>query len=189
MRFLTENAEVFRIIHCPLSIKNMYILPVMFATPAYDEMVHLRIKHLYEPLGAEINLEEFANEYKDLHLAVYNNNTELIGAVLAQVSEEEDDALVKRKICLLADVVVEKTVQGRGLGAEIIAELERMMIDKGYKELRINAHLGVVEFYEKLGYAKHGKEFMLRGITQQTMKKKLQNKSDKLEKLEPVNHD
>lgn len=167
----------------------MYILPVMFSTPAYDEMVHLRIKNLYEPLGAEVNIEDFANEYKDLHLAVYNSRTELIGAVVAQVSEEEDDAFIKRKICLLAQVVVEKTVQGRGLGAEIMAELEKMMIDKGYKELRINAHVKVTDFYEKLGYAKHGKEFVLHGIQQHTMKKKLQNKSDKLEKLESIEHD
>lgn len=168
----------------------MVITSVMFASPAYDEMVNMRIETLYKPLNAEINIEDFANEYKDLHLAIYNNQAQLIGAIVAKVSEEEDnETLIKRKICLMRQVVVEKTIQGRGLGRDIVELLESMLIQKGYVEARINAHVGAVDFYTKLGYAKHGKEFTENGISQITMKKKIQKKSDKLDKLEAVGNE
>lgn len=167
----------------------MVITSVMFASPAYDEMVNMRLQTLYNPLNAEINIEDFANEYKNVHLAVYNNQAQLIAAIVAVVSEEEDETLNKRKICLMRQVVVQKSLQGHGVGRAIIGLLENMLIEKGYVEARINAHIKVIEFYNKLGYVKHGKEFTENGIVQQTMKKKIQKKSDKLDKLEVVGNE
>ncbi|BDS11933.1 GNAT family N-acetyltransferase [Aureispira anguillae] len=162
----------------------MNIISVMFASPAYDELVAMRINTLYEPLNAEITIEDFAEEYKDVHLVVYNNQNLLIGGVVAKVCEEEDEFLNKRKICLLRQVVVKKDLQGLGVGRDMLASLEKMLIDKGYKEIRLYAHVGALDFYAKLGYVKHGKEFTGNGIKQHIMKKKIQKKSTKLDKLE-----
>lgn len=162
----------------------MNIISVMFASPEYDELVALRIQTLYKPLEAEINLEDFAAEYKDVHLAVYSEQNILIGGVVAKVCEEEDEFLNKRKICLLRQVVVREDLQGIGVGRDMLERLEQMLIDKGYKEVRLHAHVGALEFYAKLGYSKHGKEFVGNAIKQHIMKKKIQKKSNKLDKLE-----
>lgn len=164
----------------------MNIISVMFASPAYDALVNLRIATLYMPLKAEVDLEEFAQEYKDVHLAVYNDQSEMIGGVVAKVCEEEDESMNKRKICILKQVVVKKDNQGHGIGREMLACIEQMLIDKGYKEVRLNSHVGAIDFYTKCGYTRHGKEFTGTGIKQHVMKKKIQKKSDKLEKLEAV---
>lgn len=162
----------------------MNITSVMFATPEYDELVAMRIETLYEPLHAEITIEDFAQEYKDVHLMVQNEQNVLIGAVVAKVCEEEDEFLNKRKICLLRQVVVRKDLQGLGVGRDVLESLEQLLIDKGYKEIRLYAHVGALDFYTKFGYAKHGKEFTGNGIKQHIMKKKIQKKSEKLDKLE-----
>ena len=63
------------------------------------------------------------------------------------------------------------------------------MIDKGYKEIRLHAHVGAMDYYANLGYVKHGKPFKGIGLRQHTMKKKIQKKSDRLHRLEAVGHE
>lgn len=164
----------------------MKIISVMFASPAYDELVNMRIETLYKPLNADIDIDDFAAEYKDVHLAVYDDKLQMIGGVVAKVCEEEDEFMNKRKICLLRQVVVKENLQGLGLGKDMLACLEKMLIDKGYKEIRLYSHLGAMDFYAHLGYGKHGKPFKGNGIKQHIMKKKIQKKSTKLERLEAV---
>jgi predicted GNAT family N-acyltransferase len=166
--------------------KIMNIVSVMFASPKYDELVALRLEYLYRPLGAEADIEAFAQEYKDVHLAVYNAQGAVIGAIVAKVGEEEDEELNKRKICTLRQVVIKKAEQGRGNGRSVLDALEQLLMDKGYKEIRLCAHVGALDFYSKFGYVKHGKEFVGDGILQHTMKKKIQKKSDNLEHLQAV---
>lgn len=164
----------------------MNIISVMFASPVYDQLVALRLTYLYRPLEAEIDIEAFAQEYKDVHLAVYNEDGEVIGAVVAKVCEEEDKQMNKRKICLLRQVVIKKEQQGMGKGQEVLDSIEQLLIEKGYKEIRLYAHVGALDFYKKFGYSIHGKEFTGNGILQHTLKKKIQKKSDKLEQLKPI---
>ena len=158
----------------------------MFASPAYDELVNMRIETLYQPLNAEINIEDLALEYKDVHLAVYDDKLQMIGGIVAKVTEEQDEFMNKRKICLLRQVFVKTKFQRLGLGKKMLSCLEKMLIDKGYKEIRLYAHLDVIDFYTRLGYSKHGRPFKDYGIKQHIMKKKIQKKSLKLDKLEAV---
>lgn len=167
----------------------MNFVSVMFASPVYDELVQIRLESLYLPLQATIDIEAFAEEYKDVHLAVYDSKNQLIGAVVAKVCEEEDEFMNKRKICLLKQVVVQKRFQRLGLGKEMLASLEQLLIDKGYKEIRLFAHIGAMDYYTNMGYAKHGKPFKGSGIKQHTMKKKIQKKSTRLHRLEAVGHE
>jgi len=167
----------------------MQFISVMFASPAYDEMVQMRIQNLYEPLGASIELEDFATEYKNVHMAIYNEAQELIGGFLAEVIEEDDDFHIRRKIALLKQVVIKEKYQNKGFGTQMLEALEQLLIDKGYKEIRLNAHLGAMDYYAKQGYKKHGKKFSANNIDQQVMKKKIQKKSDNLDKLEAVGND
>ncbi len=167
----------------------MHFSSVMFASPTYDQMVQLRLNNLYNPLNAEISEEDFATEYKDVHLAVFDDHMQLLGAILINVFEEEDEFYIKRKIALLKQVVIQKDLQGKGVGTQMIQELEALLIKKGYKEARIHAHSGAIEFYTKLGYTKHAKPFVETGIEQQAMKKKLQSKSSHLDKFEPVGNE
>lgn len=167
----------------------MNIVPIMFASPAYDEMVNLRLESIYYPIGLEIDTEAFAQEYKNVHLAVYSDSHELIGGVVALVSEELDEFMIKRKICLFKQIFIKKEYQRMGLGAQLLSTLEKMLIDKGYRELRLHVHLEIIEYYSGMGYCVHAKPFMANGIKQQVMKKKLQQKSNKLEQLVAVGNE
>ena len=164
----------------------MQIQSVMFASPAYDEMVQLRINNLYIPLNADIDPENFASEYKDVHLGVYCSENGLIGALKARVLEENDEFLIRRKVALFKQIVIRKDLQRKGFGSKIFAELEDLLISKGYKEVRFQAHSGAVEFYEKLGFQKQGKVFKEEGIFQLIYRKKIQETSKKVELFEAV---
>jgi predicted GNAT family N-acyltransferase len=164
----------------------MDIVSVMFASPSYDELVALRLTHLYEPLDMEVDIELLAEEYRDVHLAVSDERGAVIGAVVAKVSEEKDEFMNKRKICLFRQVVIKKEQQGIGKGSEVLDALEQLLIERGYKEIRLHAHVGAVDFYQKFGYTTHGKQFRANGILQHTMKKKIQKKSDKLDQLQAI---
>lgn len=167
----------------------MYFVSVMFASPVYDQLVQIRLESLYHPLEAEIDIEAFEQEYKDVHLAVYDAKSQIIGAVVAKVCEEEDEFMNKRKICLLKQVVVKPKLQRLGLGKEMMSSLEQLLISKGYKEMRLYAHIGAMDYYANMGFVKHGKPFNGAGIKQHTMKKKIQKKSSKLYRLEAVGYE
>ena len=162
----------------------MQIQSVMFASPAYDEMVQLRIENLYHPFQVEIDPSNFADEYKDVHLGVYCPEHGLIGALKVRVLEEEDEFLIRRKVALFKQIVIRKDLQRKGYGSKIFAELEDLLISKGYKEVRFQGHSGAVEFYEKLGFQKMGKVFKEEGIFQLIYRKKIQETSKQVELFE-----
>jgi predicted N-acetyltransferase YhbS len=49
-------------------------------------------------------------------------------------------------------MAVESDMQGRGIGGEILAELERRAQAKGARKILLNARDGAVQFYHRHGY-------------------------------------
>lgn len=56
------------------------------------------------------------------------------------------------KSVLLGRVVVLPEYRGHHLGAKVINEAEKWIVELGYSEIRIDSRIEAVGFYEKLGY-------------------------------------
>lgn len=63
--------------------------------------------------------------------------------------------------------------RGSRVGVALVAAIERHAAERGVAALDLNAQSGAIGFYEKLGYAAFGPEFMDAGIPHQAMRKKL----------------
>ncbi len=70
-------------------------------------------------------------------------------------------------------MAVEKTLQGKGIGASIMNYAENVARDRGYKILVMHARKTAIGFYEKLGYVVTGNEFTEVSIPHFVMEKKL----------------
>ena len=80
---------------------------------------------------------------------------------------EIDGTAKAERVAVLADA------RGRGLGRRLMDALEAEARRRGFAELVLHAQVGVIAFYEKLGYVPEGERFVEAGITHQAMRKKL----------------
>jgi GNAT superfamily N-acetyltransferase len=64
-------------------------------------------------------------------------------------------------------------MQGKGIGRALMIFAENIARDQGYKRLCMHARRSAIGFYEKLGYAVSGDEFVEVTIPHFTMEKSL----------------
>jgi N-acetylglutamate synthase-like GNAT family acetyltransferase len=129
----------------------MNIIEVEFATPEYDQTVHLRYKILREPLGLDFTEEQLAAEYADFHLAAYDDAWILRGCLVLTPQNE--------KVLKMRQVAVDSIVQSKGIGSLLVKASEVYARAKGYDTMELNARDTAVEFYQKLGYNTEGPMF------------------------------
>lgn len=70
-------------------------------------------------------------------------------------------------------VAVLRSARGRDIGRALMASIEASARDEGLKEIRLNAQVAVIPFYEKLGYGGRGEIFLEAGIEHRAMTKQL----------------
>ena len=144
----------------------MYITPIEFATPEYDEAVQLRSLVLREPLGLSYDIETLSREYADLHIVAYNERNEIVGVLLLSPL---DTAIMKMR-----QVAVHPTCQGKGIGSALVAYSERYAKLQGYTRLYLHAREIAVSFYTRLGYQPIGAPFSEIGIPHIALEKAVQ---------------
>lgn len=143
----------------------MIVIPVVFGTPEFDEMLALRYKVLREPLDMDYNPEQIEAEYDSRHLACYGPDWTLLGCLtLLPIDEKE----VKMR-----QVAVAPKAQGRGVGRLLVEESELWAHMKGFAKITMHARETAVPFYKKLSYHTVGGRFMEVGIPHFKMEKKL----------------
>lgn len=129
----------------------MFVIPVSFGTPAFDEMLALRHEILRKPLGMEFVPEQIAEEYDSAHLACYSSNWQLLGCLtLLPLNERE---------LKMRQVVVAQWVQGKGVGRFLVKASEAWAREKGFSKMVLHAREVAVPFYLKLDYRKVGERF------------------------------
>ena len=67
----------------------------------------------------------------------------------------------------------ETDARGRGAGAAILAEAERVARAAGADAMRLHAQLAALSLYERAGYESDGEVFLEEGIEHQTMERAL----------------
>ncbi|PSK91824.1 putative GNAT family N-acyltransferase [Murinocardiopsis flavida] len=73
----------------------------------------------------------------------------------------------------LGRLAVLPQARGARVGVALVAAIERRAAERGLSAVDLNAQSDAIGFYEKLGYAAFGPEFMDAGIPHQAMRKVL----------------
>ena len=141
------------------------ILPIEFATPAYDESVRLRDKILRQPLGLQFTPQELAKEYEHIHLACYDTASQLLGCLVLV-------PLDKQRI-KMRQVAVDEPFQKAGIGSKLVAASEVWAKQAGYQQMELHARDTAIPFYLKHQYETTGKPFVEVNISHYKMCKQL----------------
>jgi predicted GNAT family N-acyltransferase len=130
----------------------------------YEGELDLRFRVLREPLGYTRAQVAFPFEAQSLHLVAHAGNT-VKGCVLFNPEDAHGGRLFQ--------MAVEPGLQGQGLGARLVRELEAELGRRGFTHVHLHARAHVIPFYEKLGYAVYGEPYTEVGIPHRNMKKTL----------------
>lgn len=114
---------------------------------AYQQALRIRQSLLRDPQGLKYTEEELAPEKDDTHLAVMKGD-KLIAYLFLR---PENPTTVK-----LRQVVVDSSVQGKGIGTRLIRFAEQVAKEKGFTHAALHAREAAIPFYEKMGFVKEG---------------------------------
>lgn len=138
----------------------MNIQQAVFTDAAFERCIEIRL----EVFVAEQNvpLEEERDEYDAtaLHFLATEDGAAL---ATARVILKNNNATAK-----IGRVAVRKPARGRGIGAALIRHIEK---EVPATEYLLDAQSHALAFYERLGYAAYGDEFMDAGIPHFHMRK------------------
>jgi N-acetylglutamate synthase-like GNAT family acetyltransferase len=130
----------------------------------YEKMVQLRHLILRQPLGLSFSKEELEKEKDNILIGAFDEDDMLGCCMLTKI---DDSTLQVRQMA------VNNNLQGKGIGASIMAFAENLSRDKGYKKLIMHARNTAIGFYEKFGFKVKGGEFIEVNLPHHVMEKKL----------------
>jgi N-acetylglutamate synthase-like GNAT family acetyltransferase len=133
-------------------------------TGDYLEMIKLRDDILRKPLGLSFSAEELVAERDDILVAAFDKE-QLIACCVLSVAEKGS--------IRLRQMAVSPSVQGKGIGRDLIHFAENVARDQGFTRMIMHARSTAIGFYEKMGYTVTGNEFVEVTIPHYTMQKTL----------------
>jgi len=119
-------------------------------SPEYERAADVRYDALYRPWGLPRSLIADTDGRTYRHVAAFDRE-ELVG--YARIWLEGGESRIFQ-------VSVTPGRQGEGIGAALVAALERIAREEGRTEVELHARTHVVAFYERLGYVAEGEEFI-----------------------------
>jgi len=125
---------------------------IAVGTKEYALECRLRDEVLRKPLGLSLGGEDLAAEKNQLHFGLFDSTDHLIACVIA--------APLSPTEARIRQMAVAPGHQGKGLGRLVMVELEETLRARGFRRFVLNARTSAAGFYEKLGYAAVGDEFM-----------------------------
>lgn len=138
---------------------------IQFATPDFDQAIRLRDEVLRQPLGLHFSTEDIAKEYDSYHIGKFDIHGRIMSVLVVKPLNAE---LVK-----IRQVAVQPSLQGQGLGKQLMYETEQWLSLNNYRQVELNARENVVPFYKKIGYTPEGDPFEEVGIPHLKMVKLL----------------
>ena len=139
---------------------GLKIQQVDFAAPEFERCFQIRLEVFVHEQN--VPLEEERDEYDAtaLHFLATENG-EALGTARVILKNASASAKITR-------VAVAKSARGRGIGAALIQHIE---ITVSVPEYLLDAQSHALAFYQRLGYAAYGDEFMEAGIPHFHMRK------------------
>jgi predicted GNAT family N-acyltransferase len=123
-----------------------------YSSDVYQKALSLRYEVLRKPLGLEWTQKDLEAEDKQLHFGLFSANEDLIACVTV-VPLDKNTAKIRQ-------MAVAAGLRGKGLGAQLIREVEQILRAKGFNRIEMNTRKTAIGFYEKLGYVIEGDEFL-----------------------------
>lgn len=140
----------------------MSFLEIPFQSDWYEQACELRNQVLRLPLGLDLQTEDLSAESEYMHFGI-----EQEGQIVAYVLAVPLTAARAK----LRQMAVAAAYQGQGIGRRLLKLVEASLNQKGIQVLELDARKEAVGFYEKLGYAVEGDEFISVTIPHQRMTK------------------
>ena len=147
-----------------LSSAVIRISEIVHGSEAYQLECALRNRILREPLGLSLYDEDLEREQAFRHFGAYEGDR-LVGCLIAVPLEGG--------VFQLKQMAIDTSLQGRGLGRQLMVGVESRLGKAGARELRLHARESAIGFYERLGFAKEGRRFEEIGIPHFLMRKSL----------------
>ena len=142
----------------------MEFVEIEWQSDWYDKAIALRDELLRRPLGLIFSEEDIAEEANQWHYGLAENDQLIAVVVIVPITP---------KRAKLRQMAVTESRQRQGLGATLVANVERVLGEKGFKEIELNARDIATEFYAGLGYEHVGEPFIEVTIPHYKMVKKL----------------
>ncbi|MBS1495547.1 MAG: GNAT family N-acetyltransferase [Bacteroidetes bacterium] len=142
----------------------MGLKQIDFGSKEYQQMVKLRTQILRQPLGLSFTPEELEKEKDNILIAAFDEDEMLGCCMLIKIDNQT---------LQLRQMAVNNNLQGKGIGASIMAFAENISRDRGYKKLIMHARDTAIGFYEKFGYKVIGDGFLELNIPHHIMEKKI----------------
>ena len=127
-------------------------------------MVQLRLFTLLQPIGVPPSFIVPENEKDDVLIGAFQER-DLVGCCILTHKD--------RQTVQLRQMAVHPKLQGKGIGAAILAFAEQEASKEGYTRMLMHARAAVRNFYEKCGYRVDGPQFEEVGIPHFVMQKSL----------------
>jgi len=142
----------------------MTLEEIKYNSPKYHKSVELRYKILREPLGMTYSEEFLKAEKNQHHLGLFIEN-QIVAILLLQD--------LGNKLIKMRQFAVNDQLQGKGFGTKLVKFSEKIIKEKGFNKIELNARQTAVRFYEKLNYQIVSDEFFEVGIPHYKMEKEL----------------
>lgn len=126
-----------------------------------DELLRVREVVFVDEQQVPPELERDALDPQCLHVVARDGDGRAIGA--GRLTPERQ----------VGRMAVLRDWRGRGVGEAMLAALVAAARDQGWRELWLNAQVGALDFYRRLGFLPYGPRFMEAGIEHQAMRRKL----------------
>ncbi|WP_050905260.1 GNAT family N-acetyltransferase [Vibrio campbellii] len=117
----------------------------------YKQALNLRYDLFFRAPGLPREILFDALEDNSFHIAVIDS-----GALCAYGRLSAEGS----RLFKISQMVVQPSMQGKGLGTKVLTKLTHMAIEKGAEEIYLNARLHAVSMYEKLGFTTSGESYV-----------------------------
>jgi predicted GNAT family N-acyltransferase len=138
---------------------------IAFDSPDFQQECSLRNEVLRRPLGLNLYDENLSREQQQWHFGLFDADGAITACAVA-VPLADHQARIRQ-------MAVAERCQRQGHGTRIMTEVEAVLHERGFRRLVLHARVPAVAFYERLGYAVTGDEFLEIGIPHAHMEKRL----------------
>lgn len=127
-------------------------MPLRFEQGNFEDARFVRTAVFIDEQGFNDEFDAIDQESGTIHVTLYDGD-ELAGCVR---TFPDPDATASSGRWILGRLAVLPAMRKRGLGADLLAEAERLAHDAGAAEMHLHAQCRVTSFYERAGYTPYG---------------------------------
>lgn len=148
------------------SLRISVLLKTAYIETYADSGITFELSNFIENKFTKEHIENLIKDDKiELVLACYNTNP--VGIV--EIVYDSICPIKNKSIAKLGKMYVLNRFIRKGIGYNLMTEVENILLKKGYKELNLQVYIenkNAISFYEKMGFIKLGKvDFTMEGNT------------------------